>query len=95
MEWVESTGLKVDDPYGSMKKSNLSYKDRTNDAAQERGDKTKGEDSLWDWQHVAFDYIDHSYWRPGRGRGNLCRLRSRMAGNPEPNFQRRRYHICA
>lgn len=54
LEWVESDGLRVDDPYGALVKQAggyYSYQSNTKDSSE--GDGAKGTDNHWGWEQVA------------------------------------------
>ena len=54
LEWVESTGLTIDDPFGTIyAKKNGVYSYETNDATTSEGAGAKGEDRSWSWDTVA------------------------------------------
>jgi hypothetical protein len=53
LEWVESGGLRVDDPYGALFKSGKHYTYDKNEVSSEEGEGAKGEDRLWSWDTVA------------------------------------------
>lgn len=54
LQWVESEGLTVDDPYGKLfAKRNGTYSYEGNDGESAEEDGAKGEDRLWSWETVA------------------------------------------
>jgi hypothetical protein len=53
LQWVDSDGLKVDDPFGELKFRDGRYAYENNDTKSAEGDGAKGENNLWSWKQVA------------------------------------------
>lgn len=53
LEWVESEGLRVDDPYGRLFHNGSFFTYDANDLHSAEGEGARGEDNLWSWETVA------------------------------------------
>ncbi|TVQ94036.1 MAG: hypothetical protein EA397_02690 [Deltaproteobacteria bacterium] len=53
LEWVESDGLRVDDPFGRLFHNGSFFTYDMNDLDSSEGGGAKGEDRLWTWETVA------------------------------------------
>jgi hypothetical protein len=76
LQWVEGEGLRIDDPYGALRRTSsgtYSYYrgggDQRNATDETGGDGAQGEDNLWAWQWVA-DIVRYVQWHKPAGVAN-------------------------
>lgn len=77
LQWVEGEGLRVDDPYGALRRTSWgSYTyyngaggDQRNAKDETGGDGARGEDNLWSWAWVA-DIVRYVQWHEPAGAAN-------------------------
>ena len=74
LQWVEGEGLRIDDPYGALRRTTSgSYTyyrgaggDQRNATDETGGDGARGEDNLWSWEWVA-DIVRYVQWHKPAG----------------------------